>query len=285
MSFSRTKNRRRADASARKAVAKGLVRRLWRVGVVLGTAGAILGGGVFGARHVYAWVLSTPKLALTSITFSGNKRAAEADLLRLAGLTPGQNLLSIDLPGLEKAMAQHPWVRNVEVRRHFPRGLSVRVFEHEPAAMVSLGDLYVVDVEGDPFKKLHAQDGVDLPLITGVDREAFLSRRDETRARLRAALEMATAYETSPVSHAAPLSEVRLGADGVTLVTGPMAQEVRMGDGGTKEKLARLSKVRTELARRGVRAEVIHLDNRSRPGWVAVKLAIAGSERTGDSPQ
>ena len=65
----------------------------------------------------------------------------------------------------ERAMAQHPWVRSVEIRRRFPHGVNVLVSEHEPAAMVSFGDLYVVDLEGEPFKKLQSQDGVDVPLL------------------------------------------------------------------------------------------------------------------------
>ena len=35
-------------------------------------------------------------------------------------------------------------------------------------ALVSLGDLYVVDAEGAPFKRCSREDAVDLPLVTGV---------------------------------------------------------------------------------------------------------------------
>jgi cell division protein FtsQ len=284
MALSRSKNRRRVDVSERKATASNVLGAVARAGLWVCASAAVIGGIVLGGQAAYGWALTTPRLALTSVSLQGNKRSTEAELVKLGGLTPGQNLIELDPGVVERALAQHPWVRQVEVRRHFPHGVFVRVWEHEPAAMVSLGELYVVDLEGEPFKKLQAQDGVDVPLITGVDREAFMSRRDETRAAMRSALEMASAYEESALSHGAPLSEVRLAAGGVTLVTGPQGQEVRMGAGATAEKLARLAKVRGELARRGVKAQVIHLDNRRRPGWVAVKLAIAGSERTGGSP-
>lgn len=282
---SKVRNRRRTDSSSRQVAAKRVTSLLLPVVATLLTAVAVVAGGWVGGQRAYAWALQSEKLALQTVTIDGNKHASTPELLKLAGLAVGQNLLALDPEVIQTAMSQHPWVRGVEVRRRFPHALNIRVEEHQPAAMVSLGDLYVVNEEGEPFKRLQAQDGVDLPLVTGVDREAFVSKRDETLVRLKRALDMAAAYEASVVSHGAPLSEVRLTNGGVTLITGPSGQEIRMGDGATKEKLARLAKVRTELAHRGVRAGVIHLDNRSRPGWVAVKLAVAGSERTGDLPQ
>ena len=60
---------------------------------------------------------------------------------------------------------------------------------------------------------------------------------------------------------------------------------VRLGEGETDVKLQRLSRVREELKSRGLSAEVIHLDNRARPGWVAVKLSSSASERSGASAQ
>jgi cell division protein FtsQ len=73
--------------------------------------------------------------------------------------------------------------------------------------------------------------------------------------------------------------------EALTLVSST-GQEVQLGTGeGLEQKLQRLARVRGELAERGLSAEVIHLDNRARPGWVAVKLSGAGSERTGIATQ
>ncbi|HYO69285.1 MAG TPA: cell division protein FtsQ, partial [Archangium sp.] len=47
----------------------------------------------------------------------------------------------------------------------------------------------------------------------------------------------------------------------------------------------RLSRVREELRARGLSAEVIHLENRARPGWVAVKISSPVSERNGGPAQ
>ncbi len=61
---------------------------------------------------------------MKTITFEGCKRANETDLLKLAALFPGQNVFAVDVGLTERAMAQHPWVKSVEVERHLPSGIA-----------------------------------------------------------------------------------------------------------------------------------------------------------------
>src|SRR6266540_2043928 len=72
----------------------------------------------------------------------------------------------------------------------------------------------------------------------------------------------------------APVSESHIDAEyGTTLWAGPEGLEVRLGHGALPEKLARLERVLAALEAEGQRAEVLHLENRRRPDWVAVRLA------------
>jgi len=228
------------------------------------------------------WARSSSYFALKTITFDGTHHASQQELLRASGLSAGQNLFDMDLEALERAIDAHPWVRLAKVTRHFPSGLSVRVEEHQPVAVVSLGELYLLDDRGEPFKKLQADDALDLPLVTGVDREDYVKRPEGIASQLKQALEVAEAYADSEAGQGDPLSEIRLTGEGITLVTGEAGKEIHFGDGtdgmaGLQAKLQRLGRIRAELQRRGVEAEVIRLDNRSRPGWVAVKLQNAAA--------
>jgi cell division protein FtsQ len=93
-------------------------------------------------------------------------------------------------------------------------------------------------------------------------------------------LDWADAYTRADSGHASPLNEIRIGRTGVVLVTA-QGQEIWISEGDPKEGLSRLKRVRAELEKRGLTAQVIHLENRSRPAWVAVKLANAVAAKRG----
>jgi cell division protein FtsQ len=277
--FRRHKNRRRRDAEEVARTVKTAVRRIARAIAWTALMGGAFVGVVWGGIFGYRWVHTSPRFALTTVVFRGLRHAQETELRKLAGLGPGQNLFQLDVPALERAMAAHPWVKSVSIARRFPPALWVTVNEHVAVAMVALGDLYLVDEEGVPFKKVQSGEAVDHPLVTGIGREQFVQSPEASRIRMRHALKVAAAYSRSEVGDS-PLSEVRLSSGGVTLVTGS-GQELRMGEGDTPAKLARLKRVRMELERRGLLAQMIQLDNRVRPGWVAVRISNAASERKG----
>ena len=287
MAFGQSKNRRHQDALQKKEAMKGAVRTHGPGLAKAIVLTALTCGLVWGSLELRRWALSSPVFLLKETSFSGLQRAQAGELLKLSGLTVGQNLWSLEPAALERAMATHPWVREVKVHRRFPSSVSVEVAEHVPAALAVLSDLYLLDEEGEPFKRLQPGDGLDLPLITGVEREAYLADEAQTRARLGTALAVVRAWTAVRPEGAGVkdrLSEVRLMAEGVGLVLAD-GTEVRLGEGDTDAKLKRLARVREELKTRGVSAEVIHLENRARPGWVAVKISSPVSERTGASAQ
>jgi cell division protein FtsQ len=268
------RNRRRTDARERAEHVRGAIAR--RGGKLARAAGVLVAavGAVALVSWGWIWCRSSPWFAVESVSFSGLHRASEAELLLLAGIAPGQNVFAIDAAVAERAMASHPWVRAATVKRHPPSGISVEIEEHAPYAMVALASLYLVDRDGTAFRKVEPGDKLDLPLVTGLDRDSYERDAAGTTARVCAALDVAEAYGRSPEGKRARLSEVRLEAGGgVALVVGRDGVEVRLGEGDVEQKLARLAKVRAELEARSMRAETIHLDNRARPGWVAIKVS------------
>ncbi|MBX7096205.1 MAG: FtsQ-type POTRA domain-containing protein [Myxococcaceae bacterium] len=270
------KNRRRVDPAKRTAEVKAVVARRAPVvaRVVLGLALA-LGLGA-GARKAWSWAQRAPQFALTKIDWAGAQHTAPVELARAAGLVEGSNLLALDLPAVEKAIATNPWVKSVRLTRRLPSRLSVLVEEHQPAAIAAIGDLYLIDGEGHPFKKLAAVDALDLPLITGLDRDAWTKDPLDGAAQLRLGLAALAAWERRKES--ARPSEARLDDTGVTLVLAD-GVELRLGEGDLDAKLDRFSRIRSELGRQKLTAQVIRLDHRTRPGWVAVQLSSAVPEK------
>jgi cell division protein FtsQ len=238
---------------------------LLRVGLSLAVMGA-LGWALF---RLDGWAAGSDRFALRTVQVRGLQRATEHELLRLASVGRGANLWSLDPSAVAQAMSAHPWVRAVEVTRSLPDTLVLRVEEREPVALAALGDLYVVDSQGEPFKRVSASDRLDLPLLTGLPRDKAAQDPAGTAARFREALAVAEAYR---LAFARPrLSEIRLDDAGFELLTADGVRVV-LGRSGTHEQLQRLQRVRDELQQRGVAAAAIHLENRVRPGWVAVQV-------------
>lgn len=235
---------------------------------------ALVALGVAAVRFD-AWARNSPQFALHTIQLVGAQRATEAELLALAGVQRGTNLWTLDGSEVARAMAGHPWVSAVDVRRALPDTLQVRVEEHQPAALAVMGDLYVVDADGVPFKKVSGADALDLPLISGVSREDAARAPEETAARFRAALALIATWGRT--IERPSLSEVHLEEGGLRAIDAD-GQVVDLASGAPDDALERLVRVRAELRQRGLTAATIHLENRVRPTWVAVQLA--GPQRT-----
>ena len=284
MFFRPRKNRRRVDLAKKTGEMKAVARAHAPLALRLVLSCAISAGLFWGSWEGWRWANTTPRLALRELSITGNQRATEAELARLGGLNAGVNLVAMDLAAVERAIAAHPWVREVRVQRQLPSRVLVNVVEREPVALVSLGDLYLVDVAGEPFKRLQVGDGVDLPMVTGLEREDFVQHREETVDRLAAAVEVVRAYSRSRVAEGHALSEVHLEAEGVTLVT-EAGEEIRLGEGPLPEQLDRLATVRAALGDRALVAQVIRLDDRARPARVTVQLKPQLPERGARAPK
>ncbi len=279
MKLGRHRNRRRPDAQQRRAKLKlacGRLARLAAKGVLLIALGA---GAVAGSVFTYRWALRSPQLALTTISFRGLRQATEAELLQLTGLSIGENIFRVDCSGLEQAVASHPWVRRAEVQRRVPHELLIQVDEFKAIAIVSLGQLYLLNAEGRPFKRVQPSDSMDLPRVTGISREQYLREPETASARLQQATEMMADYRRLDPTD--PPSELRLEATGITLIS-QSGVEIHFGEGERAAKFARLRRIRSELSRRGLLAQGIRLDNRVRPGWIAVRPS-RGTSAEGDS--
>ncbi len=262
---------RRAEAERDRAA--------WRsvAAVALRTlaAAAVSGALTFGSWQAWRWATASAAFSIHEIRFSGLAHAQEADLLARSGLKPGANLFRTDLARAARAMVGHPWVASATLTRRLPGEVLAAIVEHRPSALVRLGGLYVLSDEGRLFKRAAPGDGLDLPVVTGLSREAWSEQKPEMQLRLFGALHLLDTWQASgfPV---ASVSEVRLDEDGgFTLFAhdGTAVQEVRLGSSDISLKLQRLAQIRAALARRGERASRIDLDNPARPDQAAATLA------------
>ncbi len=100
----------------------------------------------------------------------------EKDVLSLAAIRPGANLLTVNKKAIVKRISANEWVKNVFVGREFPNRLVIWVQERTAAALIEKDNLlYLVDGKGEIFKKLEADEKADLPVLTGFFSENILN--------------------------------------------------------------------------------------------------------------
>jgi cell division protein FtsQ len=237
---------------------------------------AAVGGGVWAGAH---WLTRSPRFAITAITVDGTHRI-DPDALRAAlPIHLGDNVFA-GLDAIARAARANPWIATVEVRRILPHTISIDVREHTAAAVVELGELYLVDPSGQPFKRaaLEAGDGDGLPIITGIGRTAYAADPEAARATVREALAALTGWRAASRPE---IGEIHVDPHGaVTLHTYERAiaiqlgavEALRGGDAGLAARLhtfdaawAGLSDAERE------RARAVHLD--ARPDHVTVAFA------------
>lgn len=105
----------------------------------------------------------------TAITTNEGHHLSRADILNQAGISIGDNILSVNLSIVRARLMSHPWISEAEIARVFPREISIRIEEHVPVAVLVLGRHFLINAHGEIFKEMDETDQHSLPFVTGLD--------------------------------------------------------------------------------------------------------------------
>lgn len=195
---------------------------------------------ILSAVSLRDFVLQSPYFAVREIQVRGGEKVSGAEIISMAGLRQGMSIWQVDLVGIEKKIARHPWVRRVLTRRDFPRRIIIEVEERKPKAIVAVRKLYYVDGDGVVFKEVAAGDNVKFPLLTGLRAEEIMAAGPALRRRIRDAMRLAEMMAER--SHS--LSEIHFEApDRLVVYTTAHPLALRMGWGEWDAKLERLERL------------------------------------------
>ena len=232
----------------------------------------LAGGLVVGAIRVYRFATTSQRFAIRVVTLPKLRHARPAALLARLAIEPGTNIFRADLDELADRLEEDPWIARARVRRDLPSELIVSVVEREPAAVVVMSGLYLADAEGRVFKRALPGEGDGLPLLTGLERDAYAKDPSAAATRVRAALDAHREIARSAARDVA-FSELHLEpGGGLTLYTLRGGTEIRLGRGDLTAKLARFGVVWRALGADRARARAIYLGEQS-PDRVIVRLA------------
>jgi cell division protein FtsQ len=259
--FARRRNRRVKFATPGVPVLMaGGLRWMGRKLMIAGKALAVIVGvalSVLAGRQVVRHVIASPRFAVQEIRVAATSHVPAEEIQELAGVELGDRLLTVDPDRVAAKLATHPWIASARVRRELPSVLSIEVTERRAVASVLMGALYLIDESGRPFKRATFEEADGLPVITGVTREEYAALRTASEAVFREALALLAAYGDRP-----KLSEIHVDPRvGFSLMLLDGAGEIRLGRGGTEEKLGRLDSILRALVPRGPSAlATVYLD-------------------------
>ncbi len=207
-----------------------------------------LGGGIYGAYH---WIVFSDFFRLRQINvIAPTPHLTEEAIIRLSGLEMGSNLLGLRLHKVESNLKRISWVKNVRVKRNLPSGIILQVEEHHPFAILKMDESYLINREGEIFRKMRKEEQIDLPLITGFDKEALDRFPGYYRMKLKEAHSFLTALTASEEIRMRGISRLDYDlARGFTVFTREPETEIFFGKEefeGRREELARMSRLMSE---------------------------------------
>jgi len=249
------------------AISKKIVRLVWGALVVVGCAVGVTWG-------VYRYTTTSPRFAVKDIQISGAVRTTHDSLVKLSGVTLGDNLFKLNLGVTENRLLKDPWIRGVKVSRQLPATLHVDIDEREATAVAVLdGHLLLVTRQGETFKELANEDPNDLPTITGVTVDDTPRDLSLEKQRIGVALDVLNHYAQVKLSRTYPAEEVHLTPGGeVVLTVGHKGIALYLGFGPWSKKLALAERIFSKLQAQRSTPSLVFLDNRAHPERVVVRV-------------
>lgn len=202
-----------------------------------------------GLLWMYRTATTHPYFGLATMSIEGHRRLEKAEIVALAGVVQGENILAMDLEAVRQRLADDPWVEQANVRRVLPDGLAIDIQEREAVFWVLRGeDLWYADGLGSPIAPVEAQRFAALPL---------LSLQDATSVELQKLTELLRALRANDVffgtGEVASMSLEHGGELTVMLESGrhPRGLKLVMAVEHWRRDLRYMDAVLADLSRRG----------------------------------
>jgi cell division septal protein FtsQ len=217
----------------------------------LKTAAAVLAVLLLASGTLYGGfraVKSVTLFSLKTIEVSHVKHLTQQEILELAGVEPGEDLLRMNLKRMTEHLLQNPWVETVRINRYFPDAVSIAITEREPVAIINMGFIYYLDKKGNVFKVLTQGDELNYPVITGFSEEELNSDPKGTKEALEATCDLLRILQEKGAFILADVSEIHYDKGyGFTMFTASGALPVKVGSGDFSAKIARFARIYRNL--------------------------------------
>ncbi|HEY2955800.1 MAG TPA: FtsQ-type POTRA domain-containing protein [Candidatus Eisenbacteria bacterium] len=229
--------------------------RLRRIAVMLGVLLVLA-----ALAHVPWQGLRGRFAVVTGLRVTGGRYLDAARVLAIAGLTGGEDLLTLDLERVRQRLLLDPRVARAEVRRRGLRGVEVEVEERVPVLRVEHGVPWEIDSAGVLLAPLEAGVTADVPLLSGPRFDALPAGTRLTTLAVGRGLAWIRALSARELELGARISELDVSdplTTGLLLMSGTRVLCPAWPPG--VRTLSALRVVLSDLERRGTQAQEVDL--------------------------
>ncbi len=119
-------------------------------------------------------LMFTPIFKIKEIKVSNNVRVDTETVIKVSGITEGDNIFRINKIRANHQLEKIPFVESVKIKRHIPSKIEIVLNENTECAFIKfMGNYIGIDMNGKILEILQSDDGIDLPVVTGISLKSF----------------------------------------------------------------------------------------------------------------
>ncbi|MFH1784711.1 MAG: FtsQ-type POTRA domain-containing protein [bacterium] len=216
----------------------------------------------FGGTKLYNFVFYSEHFKIKSVTVMGNHSLEESNVLKLSGLSGGENIFGVNNSAIESLMELHPSIKKVDVKRKFPDRLLVSIKERMPLAVLKKNDIwYGMDEDAVIFKFPVGYKTLRLPVIKGFE-EIGESEPVKRNSRKRIVIKLINEFLSAGLPIADEIMNIDVSdTEDVTIDTKYYGR-IRFGDistGMIRGKLTQMASIFEDIKRRKTKVEYVDM--------------------------
>ncbi len=188
----------------------------------------------------------------------------------------GKSLYAINMDEIKETAKQHPWIKTIAIRRFPPHELHIDFREHTPLAFISLQQLYLIDDEGELFKLSQKNDALELPIITGINRQSFLKNQRIEKYQIKIAVSALNEHIAAN-SPGGKISELHISNTFRITAHFKSGLEVILGKDNYQKKWLKLLQILSILQKKEADLEYAYLDDYPNNDQVAIRFKKTSS--------
>jgi cell division protein FtsQ len=197
--------------------------------VIFGLGMLVAASGLF--IFIHDVVTQCDYFRATTVAIEGNQRLSNKQVAEQARIEEGMNILALNLTVARKRLLSHPWIAEAEILREIPSGLTIRIQEHVPLAIVDLGRKFLINEKGAIFKTWTGSDPAHFPVVTGLQMSDVTTYGQRDTFKNTHAAE-ADIHPDSTQTHFSPLDAVmhvlRLGKQAECVLPNNLIKQIRV---------------------------------------------------------